>query len=118
MQYAAFTNFAGNAVLLSHNARFDTAFIAAEAARNKMAAPGNRVFDTLQLARKMLPKTEGHSLEALCRYFGISQETAHRALDDAVSLMSVFLRMTSKSGSALNLADLERLAGGPVKWEK
>ena len=40
-------------------------------------------WDTLKIARKALPDLESRSLEALCGYYQIPREHAHRAMDDA-----------------------------------
>ena len=44
-------------------------------------------------ARALLPDVEHKSLTALCCHFGISQERAHRAVDDACAAMELYRRL-------------------------
>ncbi len=64
-----------------HNAPFDLSFLRAEARLAGGAWPGNRVIDTLALARRT-GRFRSHSLPDLCREFGISS-AFHRAEADA-----------------------------------
>ena len=45
----------------------------------------NNVIDTLKLAREVLHKTTGVSLDVLRKKFNIDSGNAHRALNDAVA---------------------------------
>lgn len=46
--------------------------------------------DTLVIARKMLPDLPSRRLGALCEYYGVSLENAHRAYDDAYATYEVY----------------------------
>ena len=48
------------------------------------------VIDTLPLARTLLPASRGYGLANLVKYFGITLETHHRAVDDAKATAEVF----------------------------
>ena len=48
------------------------------------------VIDTLPLARTLLPDSRGYGLANLVKYFGITLETHHRAVDDAKATAEVF----------------------------
>lgn len=65
--------------LLGHNVSFDRAFIEATAKQTI----SNPLYDTLDLARIVLPKAPNHRLGTLCKLLKIEQPQQHRALDDA-----------------------------------
>lgn len=69
--------FAGSLPLVFHNAQFDLAFL------RKAMDIENPCWDTLSLARALLPEKKSHSLKNLCRDFSIDTGQSHRALDDA-----------------------------------
>ncbi|QOS57686.1 DEDD exonuclease domain-containing protein [Thermobifida fusca] len=84
---SAFLDFAGfrpGTVLVAHNAPFDVRFLKAACARHGIPWPSPAVLDTLQLARRLVPRGEvrNHRLDTLARVFG-AHPPAHRALDDA-----------------------------------
>ena len=72
-------DFIGDHPVAGHNVSFDLAFLAAA----KGAPLPNKAYDTLELARLLLPLESSFRLEALCRSLSIEQDKAHRALDDA-----------------------------------
>ena len=80
-----FLEFVGDAVLVAHNARFDTGFVRRACERTGRPAPGNPVLDTVHLARQLLPRPEvpNHKLSTLAAYFRAETTPSHRALDDA-----------------------------------
>jgi len=79
-----FLAFAGECVLVAHNARFDVGFLDREVERlegRRLAAP---VLDTVWLARRLLAGRAARvSLRSLAQFFGTSVEPCHRALPDA-----------------------------------
>ncbi|MGC8633788.1 MAG: polyribonucleotide nucleotidyltransferase [Candidatus Limnocylindrales bacterium] len=78
----AFRAFAGDAVLVGHNVGFDLGFLEAAAGDGTHYQPG-QYFDTLLIAREGYPDQESYKLSDLARFFGVAQETSHRALADA-----------------------------------
>ena len=52
--------------------------------------------DTLAFAKKLHPELKSRSLSALCAYYGIVQEHAHRAVDDAVCAHRLYLALRRK----------------------
>ena len=50
-------------------------------------------WDTLKIARKALPDLESRSLEALCGYYQIPREHAHRAMDDVLETLALFRKL-------------------------
>ena len=78
----AFQDFMGEAIFVAHNVRFDHGFLAAEYARleRKFRYPQ---LCTCQSMRSLFKGLPSYSLGNLCRHFGISLESHHRALCDA-----------------------------------
>ena len=66
-------------------------------------------FDTLQLARKLLPGEQPKKLENLCECFGIQRENAHRALDDALETQQIFERLKSLAGESAVVVEPKHL---------
>lgn len=89
--FADFLRFAGNTVLVAHNAPFDVSFINEELARLGKPALKNRVVDTRIFARDMFPGLPNYKLQDLAVRFGITAIDAHRAEDDARVCMELFL---------------------------
>lgn len=81
--YPEFQAFAGDAVLIAHNARFDVAMVRAEAERAGLASPANVVIDTLKLFRKWYPEAATHQLAPLAAYVGVAGEGFHRGDADS-----------------------------------
>ena len=50
----------------------------------------------LKIARNKLKKLKSHKLENLCKYYGIVNENAHRATDDAVATAKVFKKLAAE----------------------
>jgi DNA polymerase-3 subunit epsilon len=91
-----FLTFLGDAKIIAHNAEFDMRFINAELALLEIAPiAGDRVIDTLALARRKFPGA-ANSLDALCVRYGIdiSRRTKHGALLDAEILAEVYAELT------------------------
>lgn len=84
--------FLGDDLLVGQNVNFDYGFMKQWAVNHKVPLE-IKACDTLKLARILLPNGQQKNLEALCSYFGIERQNAHRALDDAVETMQVFERL-------------------------
>ncbi len=109
-----FLAFAGDCVLVAHNARFDMSFLDRAVDRmesRRLAAP---VLDTVPLARALLNGRAGRtSLASLSRFFGTSVQPCHRALADAqatAEILMALIGMAQERGAA-TVADLQRIAG-------
>lgn len=78
-----FREFAGDGVLVAHNARFDMGFV--NAGYRKIGEPelDNPVIDTLELARFLLPELKNHRLNTICGKLGVELISHHRAVYDA-----------------------------------
>lgn len=87
-----FLEFCQDAVLVAHNANFDTGFIRLNAERKCGIEVKNTVLDTLELSRALLPELKKHKLDIVCEQLGVSLEGHHRAVNDAEATAEVFLR--------------------------
>ncbi len=84
-------SFLGDDPLVFHNAPFDLSFLRAEARMAGGTWPGNRVMDTLPLARRS-GRFRSHSLSAICRELGIATGF-HRAEGDAWAAGKLLLHL-------------------------
>ena len=101
-----FRNFCGDAVLVAHNARFDVGFV-----RKKEEAAGifrkMAYVDTVGMARVLVPEIAKFKLDSLCKFFKVSLENHHRAVDDAEATAHVFLKLLDR----LAKKDIDTLEG-------
>ncbi|MDQ0388548.1 DEDDh family exonuclease [Streptomyces mutabilis] len=77
-------------VLVAHNAVFDWQMIAREYARAERAAPVRQRLCTIALSKALDLPLPNHKLESLAAHFGVVQQRAHHALDDARVLAEAF----------------------------
>jgi len=77
-------------VLVAHNALFDWSMIAREYARAERTAPVRQRLCTIALAKELSLPLPNHKLESLAAHFGVRQQRAHHALDDARVLAETF----------------------------
>lgn len=91
-----FKEFCGNAVLVAHNAPFDTRFVEFFYSQISLPLETHKVvLDTVKLDKKLFPLAKSHKLCDVAERFGITQEAAHRAIDDATVTAKAFLKMKS-----------------------
>ncbi|HYA08965.1 MAG TPA: exonuclease domain-containing protein, partial [Gaiellaceae bacterium] len=108
-----FLAFAGDAVLVAHNARFDLAFLDRETERLTGSRIASPVVDTVALARRLLAgRVPRASLAQLAGFVGTSVRPCHRALPDAQATAEVLLALIGlgQERGARTVADLSRLA--------
>ncbi|MFJ6353520.1 DEDDh family exonuclease [Streptomyces sp. NPDC092046] len=77
-------------VLVAHNAMFDWQMIAREYARAERTAPVRQRLCTIALSKELSLPLPNHKLESLAAHFGVVQQRAHNALDDARVLAEAF----------------------------
>jgi DNA polymerase III subunit epsilon len=102
--------FCAGAVLVAHNAPFDTGFLRAACRQHGLAWPRPAVLCTARLARAVLDRDEAPSvrLGALAELFGTSVRPTHRALDDARATVQVLHALLERVGN-LGVQSLEEL---------
>ena len=108
-----FLDFAGDAVLVAHNARFDLGFLDVEVERLTGQRVATPVVDTVWLARRLLEgRTRRVGLAALAQFFGTSTRPCHRALPDAEATAEALLQLIglAQERGARTVADLVDLS--------
>jgi len=80
--------FIGNLPIVGHNIQFDTNFL-----RGNDIEINNPEYDTFQLASILLPGLPSYSLEILSHALKLEHEEKHRALDDAIAAMELFIKL-------------------------
>ena len=85
-------DFIGNDAIVGHNIRFDLDFLAAA-----QGLPFNNPhYDTVELARTLLPNAPSHRLESLCAALNIETAGSHRALNDAMATAHLMVLLMQK----------------------
>ncbi|PIS28476.1 hypothetical protein COT42_07915 [Candidatus Saganbacteria bacterium CG08_land_8_20_14_0_20_45_16] len=78
-----FLDFAGDSILIAHNAEFDTSFIRTKL---KQVTPGqelnNQILCTVKLSRYLLPNLANHKLHTVGAHFGFPSQNRHRSIGD------------------------------------
>ncbi|HEX8726518.1 MAG TPA: exonuclease domain-containing protein [Gemmatimonadaceae bacterium] len=80
-------------VFVAHNAPFDWAFVNMELERAGTSALENERLCTVRLARRLLSHLPRRSLDHVTAHYGITVESRHRALGDAVATAHVLNRL-------------------------
>jgi DNA polymerase III subunit epsilon len=97
----AFLEFAHDAVLVAHNAPYDTGFLKAACAAHGYPWPKPLVVDTAALARRVLLRDEvpNHKLATLARWLQTARLPCHRALEDARATVDLLHALIGRLGS-------------------
>ncbi|WP_156724344.1 DEDDh family exonuclease [Streptomyces apocyni] len=99
-------------VLVAHNAVFDWSMIAREYARAERTAPVRQRLCTIALSKELGLPLPNHKLASLAAHFGVEQQHAHHALDDARVLAEAFrpsLHAAASGGVRLPLLECRPL---------
>ncbi len=91
----SFLGFAGDSLLIAHNAGFDIGFIRKVCEDNHIPFR-NSYLDTVSLSRYVNPELKRHKLDNLAQYYKLGDFNHHRASDDAEMLAKIFFAMCSK----------------------
>ncbi|MET8676199.1 DEDDh family exonuclease [Streptomyces sp. NPDC004647] len=102
----AFADRLDGRVLVAHNAVFDWSMISREYARARRTAPVRQRLCTIALSKELGLPLPNHKLESLAAHYGVVQQRAHHALDDARVLAEAFrpsLHLAAGAGVRLPL---------------
>jgi len=118
----AFYKFCGeDAVLIAHNAEFDTSFMRMAAQRSAMEFPYTYI-DTVPMCRSMLKDIKNCKLDTVAKYLKLDPFNHHRASDDAAILGKIFIVLLTRlqeDTPATTVMDINSsLAGGDPKKMK
>ena len=102
-----FLEFCGDAVMVAHNAGFDTSFIINNAERLGIKY-NPTIMDTVLLAQFVIPNLHNYKLDTLCKHLAVSLENHHRAVDDAQATAYIYLKMV-KMLEERDIFDLDKL---------
>ena len=107
-----FIEFCEGAVLVAHNADFDSGFIKTKAKQVMGIDKEYTVVDTVALARVLLPQLNRYKLDTVAKAVGVSLENHHRAVDDADCCAGIFIKFMTmmEERGITNLNQAESLA--------
>ena len=91
----AFLDFAGDRMLIAHNAGFDVGFIRVACERHGIPF-ANSYLDTVGLSKYVNSELKNHKLDTIANYYKIGDFHHHRASDDAETLARIFFEMQSR----------------------
>lgn len=90
-----FLAFCKDAVLVAHNASFDTGFIF-QKAKDRGIHTDFTVIDTVSMSRALLPELKKYKLDTVAKALGVSLENHHRAVDDAGATAEIFVKLLNR----------------------
>ena len=90
-----FLAFAGDSLLIAHNANFDVGFIRIAADRHGIPFE-NTYLDTVGLSRYVNPELKRHKLDVIAEHYNLHEFHHHRASDDAEMLAEIFFVMMQR----------------------
>lgn len=115
---SAFLEFAGDNVLVAHNAPFDTSFIA-KACENMGREYNYTSIDTVAISRAILTDIKNCKLDTVAKFLRLGDFNHHRATDDAEMLARIFInlcqRLTDDYGITKTNDINTKIAGGDFK---
>ena len=92
---SAFLDFAGDNVLVAHNAPFDTSFIRV-ACENMGREYNYTSIDTVAISRAILPDIKNCKLDTVAKFLRLGNFNHHRATDDAEILAKIFIELCNR----------------------
>lgn len=102
-----FMEFCGdNAILVAHNADFDTSFIRATAERCDLPYSYTSI-DTLAIAKSILRDIKNYKLNTIADYLRLGKFNHHRATDDAEMLAKIFVNFTERLESDYHITQVK-----------
>ncbi len=116
----SFLDFCKDAVLVAHNASFDTGFIRVAMEQTGLGELYHTIVDTLELSRTLLPELSKHKLDIICEHLGVVLRGHHRAVNDAEATAEVFLKFLDMLAERkiFTLDEINVLASRTVNYKK
>lgn len=112
---SAFLEFAGDNVLVAHNAPFDTSFIR-KACENMNREYNYTSIDTVAISRAILTDIKNCKLDTVAKYLRLGDFNHHRATDDAEMLARIFINLCTRLKDDYNITKTNeintQIAGG------
>ena len=112
---SAFLEFAGDNVLVAHNAPFDTSFIR-KACENMNREYNYTSIDTVAISRAILTDIKNCKLDTVAKYLRLGDFNHHRATDDAEMLARIFINICTRLKDDYNITKTNeintQIAGG------
>ena len=90
------SEFIGDADVLAHGAGYDITFL--ETTLGEGALRGRNVFDSIEIARWVVPSAPSYSLGGLCELTNLQHPRPHHALEDAEATFRVLLALADLAG--------------------
>lgn len=96
---SGFLQFVGEIPVVSHNAKFDFAFLRCACAQCGQPLFSNRCIDTLALARRMVKEVADYKLKTLLTHFGIQEDEIHRSIGDCRAVLKLYGKLNEMRGA-------------------
>lgn len=90
-----FIDFVGDDIIIGHNIKFDYSFIKTAAKANGLSFEKMGI-DTLDLCKRLHTELTSKSLGNMCKYYGIQNDNAHRAYDDAKATALLYVKLCNE----------------------
>ncbi len=100
-----------SAILLAHNANFDTGFLKQAASRCNMTYNFTAI-DTVTISRNLYPNIKNHKLNTIASHLKLPPFNHHRAYEDAKVLAEIFINMMGTFTKDKNITKVSEINGG------
>ena len=115
---SAFLEFAGDNVLVAHNAPFDTSFIA-KACEDMGREYNYTSIDTVAISRAILTDIKNCKLDTVAKFLRLGDFNHHRATDDGEMLARIFINLCQRLKDDYGITKTNdintKIAGGDFK---
>ncbi len=104
----AFLEFTDGAVVVAHNAQFDTSFISHVCSKMGVEYKLTSV-DTVAIARSILTGLKNAKLDTVAKYLRLGSFNHHRATDDAEILSRIFISLCERLRDDYGVTDISQI---------
>lgn len=108
----SFLDFAGDGILVAHNASFDVDFVKEKVLQLGLKWHEPPFIDTLVFSKTIFPSRQRYSLDAIAKLLGVQLTNHHSASEDAEALKEIFMGLlveVKKLEGSLKFNDLNLL---------